>query len=264
VIFSGLPHRVAMRRLEARVQLAQNQGGNGSGFVGSGKKTGSTMSNRFAQAVWGGALIGWLLWCAPVSAASASSQEQSFRAHVLIVDSHEAIQKWVLSPPARRGGDNGRLRTVVKGTRIYLPLIASGYKPTKSGELHFAADLEIVAPDGKVTLLKDCCAAERGDPRTPGLVVLNPVIDISFDSGDPAGTYSARATVRDGSHTATASETFRVAAVSDAAAPARVEPQRKSGSRARSGTGADPRECLRFSTNLQVIACAEPYRYQRY
>lgn len=170
------------------------------------------MSKHVKEVISGGVLI-WLSICFCVAAGQSpptNRQEQTFQAHILIEDSHAAIEKWVRSQPSERRGDHGRLRTVSRGVKIYFPIVATDYKSSVSGRINIAADLEIVSPNGKVIAFKKCCGAIGGDPRTPGLVVLNPVIDLTFDPDDPSGTYTARATVTDGSSTATARESFRV------------------------------------------------------
>ena len=42
------------------------------------------------------------------------SAQQAFEAHILIVRSHAAIEKWALSPPEKRRGDAGRARTIAR------------------------------------------------------------------------------------------------------------------------------------------------------
>lgn len=225
------------------------------------------MTSNFLAKVISGAVLVWLSIGVSTGAgesAPANQPEQGFQAHILITGSHTATEKWVLSPPGERGGDRGRLRTVSKGQKIYFPVIATGYKPSDSGQINFVADLEIVAPSGKVIALKKCCSAVRGDPRTPGVVVLNPVVEIVFDADDPAGTYTARATVSDGSRTAAARESFRLqtgtGAQTGAALQGEPKPAPASGIKKRSRANEDARACLELSTNVAIATCAEKYR----
>lgn len=53
------------------------------------------------------------------------------------------------------------------------------------------------------------------------------------------------------------------AAAAAAAAPAAAKPAPAKHAKRRSWTRADARVCLDFPTNLQVIRCAEKYRYMR-
>jgi len=166
-----------------------------------------------------GALIS-MSFCSEPGAADvppSKSKEQTLKAHVLIVGSYAEVEEWVLSAPSERGGDHARLRNVSRGTRIYLPIVITGFKPSQSGAMNFSADLELVDPNGKSAgSFKRCCSAVLADPKTPGLVVLNPVKNVTFDSTDSPGTYTVQVTVTDGARSATARETFRLQA--DAAA----------------------------------------------
>ena len=190
--------------------------------------------------------------------------DQPLQAHILIVNSRAAIAKWVQAPPGERGGDVGRLRTVAKGTKIYLPIIATGFKPAESGRLNLAAELEVVSSDGKASALKKCCSAIRGDPRSPGVAVLSPVIEMIFNTDDPPGTYTARVTVTDGTSSATASETFLVQAGAAAAKePAQQSetnpPPAPAGAGNPSRTDKDARDCLNLSNNTEIIKCSEKF-----
>jgi len=50
------------------------------------------------------------------------------------------------------------------------------------------------------------------DPRSPSVIVLNPVMDITFDPDDPPGTYTIRVTIKDNVHSvyAKAEEQFQL------------------------------------------------------
>ena len=131
---------------------------------------------------------------------------QRIQASILIVDSKDAIAKWVMDP---KGGDAGRLRSVTVGQKIFVPIVVTGLKTADFGQQGIVADMQFVSPDGNVMFNgRKCCGANRGDPRTPGLVVLNPVLDLTSEAGDPLGIYEIRATVTYGSFTARTSEKF--------------------------------------------------------
>jgi Cytochrome oxidase complex assembly protein 1 len=144
----------------------------------------------------------------------AKGAQQTLQAHILIVGSHAEIAKWVqshLDQLGEPGGDNVHQQTISTGTKMYVPVIATGYRSSASGRLNLSADLEFISPSGTVLFAKKkCCSADVGDPRTPGLVVLNPVIDFTIDPGDPLGTYTVRASVTDGFGSASASKSFSV------------------------------------------------------
>jgi hypothetical protein len=132
--------------------------------------------------------------------------QQQLQASILIVDSTDAIAKWVMNP---KGGDAGRLRSVRVGQKVFLPVVVTGLKTADFGQPGIVADMQFVSPDGRVMFNgRKCCGANRGDPHTPGLVVLNPVLDLTSEAGDPLGIYEIRTTVTYGSFTARTSEKF--------------------------------------------------------
>jgi len=136
----------------------------------------------------------------------AGAPPQAIRASILIVDSKDAIARWVMNP---EGGDAGRLRSVTVGQKVFLPVVVTGLKTSDFGQPGIVADMQFISPDGKVVFSgRKCSGANLGDPRTPGLVVLNPVLDLTPEPGDPLGTYEIRATVTYGSLAASTSETF--------------------------------------------------------
>ncbi len=134
----------------------------------------------------------------------------SFNANVLIVKSHSDISNWVKLEPGKRRKHAGRMRAVTRGTKVYLPVVATFSKSQVGRQIALVADLEIIAPNGKVTKIPNCCIANSVDPRAPTTIVLNPVIDVTFDATDPSGEYRLRATINSGRATATATETFRL------------------------------------------------------
>ena len=210
----------------------------------------------FAMTVAGAAA---LLGTSPAAAQGAND----WKTQLLIIGSVEELHAWIDKPPAERGGDAGRLRSIPAGKKVFLPIVVSGIEPPASGELRLSADIEFRGPDGKLIWeRKRCCTAvlrDRPDART---VSLGPAADVVMDEADPAGLYTVRATVTDGKRSSTATEAFRL---ESGAAPARLKPAgpalnlgeaaRKSPPQAR-----DIRECLGLATPAEVIQCAEKKR----
>jgi hypothetical protein len=137
-------------------------------------------------------------------------EAETFSANVLIVKSHSEIENWVKLEPAKRQGDVGRVRIVTRGVKFYLPIIATFSQSQVGQRIALAADLEIVAPGGKVHKLSGCCIANRVDPRASTTIVLNPVMDIPFDATDPSGEYRVRTRIHNGKESVVADETFRL------------------------------------------------------
>ena len=134
----------------------------------------------------------------------------SIRANVLIVRSHADIESWVVAEPAKRRGDAGRARTVARGSKVYLPVVATFPESQVGQRVALVADLELVGPTGKSQKIASCCMANRVDPRAPATIVLGPVVDVTFDATDPSGEYRVRAMISDGRQTVAAEERFRL------------------------------------------------------
>jgi hypothetical protein len=188
--------------------------------------------------------------------------DQKIEANILIVDSHDAVAKWVKDP---KGGDGGRMRKVTAGQKLFVPVVVTGLKTTEFGQAGIVADMQFVAPNGKVIFNgRKCCSANRGDPRTPGLVVLNPVLDLSSEDGDPLGTYEVRATVTYGGRTATASEKFVLqSGIGDKTETTKESPPAVATAATPHGHPrghADARACLDAADSAAVMRCAEKYR----
>ena len=148
----------------------------------------------------------------PCKTASAPSRNEgeSFSASVLIVKSHSDIEDWVKLEPAKRRGDVGRVRSVTRGVKFYLPVVATFYQSQVGQRIALVADLEIVAPGGTVQNLPSCCSANRVDPRALTTIVLNPVMDLTFDATDASGEYRVRARINNGKETVVTEEIFRL------------------------------------------------------
>ncbi len=139
-------------------------------------------------------------------------KEADFKANILITDSHDAIEKSVLTPDADRAG-TGRIRQVTTGKKYYLPFVVTGYKWPASERMTLIAHVRLISPDGKTQF--EAPAFSRtiaADPRSPSVIVLNPVMDYTLDSSDLPGTYTIRVTITDRVHSvyAKAEEQFQL------------------------------------------------------
>jgi hypothetical protein len=133
----------------------------------------------------------------------------AFTANILIVRSHDDIASWVVMNPAKRQGDVGRLRAVTRGMKIHLPVIATFADSQVGQKIALRAVLQIISPTGN-TFLGTRCFANQVDPRAPRTIVLEPVLNMTFDSTDPLGEYRVRASIHRGNEVAVATETFRL------------------------------------------------------
>jgi len=146
--------------------------------------------------------------CASLCAVAATPGS-SVKANILIVKSHQDIANWVQLDPAKRQGDVGRLRTVGRGVKIYLPVVATFSESQVGRTIAYKGYVQIVSPAGN-TLAGMRLFANQVDRRAPATIVLEPVMDVGFDRSDPNGAYKVRARVTNGNETFTAEETFRL------------------------------------------------------
>ncbi len=140
---------------------------------------------------------------------TSSAADSAIAANILIVKSHAEIASWVVSDPTKRQGDVGRMRTVRRGMKIYLPLIATFSQSQVGKRIALTGFVQVVSPNGN-TLGGFRCFAIQVDPRAPKTIVLEPVVDITFDATDPSGEYRVRGSIRRDKETAVASETFHL------------------------------------------------------
>ena len=138
--------------------------------------------------------------------------EATFKANILITESNAETEKWVLTSEADRPGA-GRLRQVTPGRKYYLPFVVTDYPWPKSDKMDLTTRVRFISPAGK-TLLASAKWSETiaPDPRSPNVIVLNPVMDVTLDPDDLPGTYTIRVTITDHIHStyAKAEEQFQL------------------------------------------------------
>jgi hypothetical protein len=138
--------------------------------------------------------------------------EANFKANILITESHAETEKWVLMPAADRPGA-GRLRQLVPGKKYYLPFVVTDYPWPASEQMNLTAHVRFISPAGRILFgAAKFSETIAPDPRSPSVIVLNPVMDITSDPGDPLGTYTVRVTITDHIHSvfAKAEEQFQL------------------------------------------------------
>jgi hypothetical protein len=149
--------------------------------------------------------------CRPLAPPTpAKKGSEPFMADLLFVKSHADIETWVKTEPAKRRGNVGRMRTVTRDSKLYMPVVATFSQSQVGQRVSLMADLEIVSPTGKTQRIANCCLANTVDPRAPMTIVLSPVVDMTFDSSDPKGEYRVRATLSNGRESVTTEETIRL------------------------------------------------------
>lgn len=130
----------------------------------------------------------------------AGLKEGGFHLDLLLMDSKDSVLKWVSLPAADRP-NAGRIRQVTRDKKIYVPFVVTDYPFPVSEKMDLKAHIRFLSPQGKVLLDSPTFSETIGaDPRSPHTIVLNPVMDVTFDSSDLPGTYTFRLTVVDRVH----------------------------------------------------------------
>jgi hypothetical protein len=138
-----------------------------------------------------------------------------FHANILLADSKTAIEKWVLLPAAERP-NAGRIRQATRDKKIYVPFVVSEYPYPASEKMDLVAHIRFISPAGKVLLESPKFSENVGvDPRSPHTIVLNPVMDMTFDARDVPGAYTLRLTIMDRVHNTYARAEEKIELVQD-------------------------------------------------
>jgi hypothetical protein len=124
----------------------------------------------------------------------------NFKANILINESKAETEKWVLMPEAARAGA-GRIRQVTTDKKYYLPFVVTGYTWPATEKMSLTARVRFISPVGKIIYASAKWSETIApDPKSPSVIVLNPVMDITFDHNDVPGTYTIRIMITDHVH----------------------------------------------------------------
>jgi hypothetical protein len=130
----------------------------------------------------------------------AGMKEAEFHANILFTDSQSEIEKWVLMPAAEKP-NAGRMRQVTRDKAIRVPFVVTDYPYPTSEKMDLTTHVRFISPTGKVLLDAPHFSEDIGsDPKSPHTIVLNPVMNMTFDSGDVSGVYTFRLTIVDHIH----------------------------------------------------------------
>jgi hypothetical protein len=142
--------------------------------------------------------------------AVAKTAHGPFGVQLLVVEHNADIQAWVLTPENLRKPDSARLRQVHRGHLLLVPIVVTNFTAEPTGAVRISADFQLISPTGTIALAKTLTGGSLPDARTPGLMVLNPVLNLTSEPTDPLGSYVVRVTVKNGVRTAQAEERFEL------------------------------------------------------
>ncbi|PIQ81747.1 MAG: hypothetical protein COV76_07550 [Candidatus Omnitrophica bacterium CG11_big_fil_rev_8_21_14_0_20_64_10] len=127
------------------------------------------------------------------------SRQRGLKVQVAVSASEEFLREWggqtyrkeILFP---------RLETAFPGQVLYVAFLVSGYGLDEQGSTRLTGDFFLIGPDGRILIRNEKSFGHRegvGSFGTDGVLILEPVTQLVFDSGDPFGPYRIRGVVRD-------------------------------------------------------------------
>ena len=149
--------------------------------------------------------------CLPSNTTTAANTAHGpFRVQLLVVGHNADIEHWVLTPESSRKPDSARLRQARRGQLLLVPIVVTNFTAEANGLVPISADFQLISPTGTIVLAKKITGSNLPDSRTPGLMVLNPVLNLTSEPTDPLGPYVVRVTVKNGIRSAQAEERFEL------------------------------------------------------
>jgi hypothetical protein len=133
----------------------------------------------------------------PVQETDAMKSKDGFAGSLLVTVDEDWRQKW--DTPSENKPSFRMAEAVPYGKKVYVLTFFSNPKLDMQGSANVRCDLQIAAPDGKLTLdQKDMnCFAGKIAGSPYNLYLSAPVIEFSGDPSDPVGTWEVRVVLQD-------------------------------------------------------------------
>ena len=150
--------------------------------------------------------------CLANTPAKATSTDifRPLRVQLLVVGSNADIETWLAMPEKARKPGSERLRQVHRGQLLLVPIVVTNFVASSKGTVAISAEFQLISPTGTVAYSKQFEVNGVPDKRTPGLMVLNPIMNVTSEATDSLGWYIARVKVTNGAGTAQAEERFEL------------------------------------------------------
>lgn len=123
--------------------------------------------------------------CAPKTEKKANNE---LKLYVIGSASPAYIKEWVTTAP-ENPVKIVKLKQLKRGEIGYFSFVSSGYSSDKNDNIDLSVHFALVGPDGKAVFERRNYASSKGAMSKPGYVMLDPALDIGFDSTDPLGKY---------------------------------------------------------------------------
>lgn len=107
------------------------------------------------------------------------------------------VEEWKTTPP-EHGPTIHRIHTAKHNEMFHIGFIVTGCLPNPEGYQSFTLDIKVTSPDGQVMVDEKGWAAHNFKlAAEQGLILVDQMIDVVIESGDPLGKYLFEATVND-------------------------------------------------------------------
>ena len=116
---------------------------------------------------------------------------------VFITDSPKFIREWVETPPSH-GPTIKRIKEAKYNQMVHAGFAVTGFTKDKDSKVNFVVGVQVKAPDGTI-LMQDNEWAKHNKKVIidKGIIIADPVLDMTFEPSDPSGNYKVSAIVID-------------------------------------------------------------------
>ncbi len=116
---------------------------------------------------------------------------------VFITDSPEFIKEWVETPPSH-GPTIRRIKEAKYNQMVHAGFSITGFSKDSDSKVDFVVAVQVKAPDGTVLMQENQWAVHTKKVLIDkGVIIADPVLDMTFEPSDPAGSYKISAIVFD-------------------------------------------------------------------
>lgn len=142
-------------------------------------------------------LIGLIIAAPELAKAIDPNAPGDLAVSVFVAEAPDFIHEWVTTPSSH-GPTIRRIRKARFNQQVHAGFIVTGYKRQEDLRVHFAIDVKITDPIGKV-ILNESNWAQHSEkmPNERSFILADPVLDLMIESSDPGGKYRIEATVHD-------------------------------------------------------------------
>jgi len=116
---------------------------------------------------------------------------------VFITDSPEFIKEWIETPPSHAPTIK-RINEAKFNQMVHAGFAVTGFTKGSDSKVNFVVAVQVKAPDGTILMQENQWASHTKKVLIDkGVIIADPVLDMTFEPSDPAGNYKISAIVTD-------------------------------------------------------------------